>query len=393
MEYQAPEHQGWQILRRLRALALARESRGDRHLHISPNPEPQEFTEFEGRAIEATGLVLEPVEGAEFEVHPLRPRQKRIAVEAFCDGTRATYFVGFEDVYPLMYTENRAAVRLRDANTGYHQSSFGIQRGQATLLAPFGMLEPGVRLPYEKLGLCPTRYADLCWFGDGEEFGPSEPEMRHMGSVAWQGNGQRRARRLMEISEQITSLAAARMVRERWSAGEGWLLKDGSLFQFDRMYLKQMRERERLRQIVGLVKSHPVPFFGVVGERALAGMCVGERSVAFLPRPPADRDGEGQPARLVDSPRPMVCWYLRVRDPEPQQANRMSGIVRLDIAATDDWQVWVDELSWAVLDEFYGLSALPDPRADVMPFGIRECEQFLRVQRLPGELILAALAR
>ncbi len=51
----------------------------------------------------------------------------------------------------------------------------------------------------------------------------------------------------------------------------------------------------------------------------------------------------------------------------------------------------MDEVSCAVLDGFYGLSSRPDPRTDVMPFGIYDCEQFLKGQQLSGELLLAQL--
>jgi hypothetical protein len=87
----------------------------------------------------------------------------------------------------------------------------------------------------------------------------------------------------------------------------------------------------------------------------------------------------------------MVSWYLRVQASDPRNPNKLSGIIRLDIAATHDWQNWVDEISWAVLDEFYGISARPDPRYDVMPYGIYECEQFLKAQQISGELLLAQL--
>ena len=385
------DYPGLVILRRLRGLAVARHAKGDSRLHLTPNPEPQEFHGLpEDTGAEAAGLVLEPREGAPFQIRPLRPRKKRCGIGAFCDGTRATYSVGFEDVYPLLYTENAAAVRRRDPALGYHLSFYGLRRGHATLLAPFGLLQPAVRLPYERLGLCPTRYADLCWAGDSEESGLTPIEMRRLSSLDWQVRAQRRARRLMEISEQVATLAAARMLRAQSPDGSLWLLKDGSLFQFDRGYLRQ---REPLRQVVACVKTHPVPFFGVAGERALARMRIGERSVAFLPRPPRERTSRqgSQEETLATSSRPMACWYLRVHESEPQQPNLLSGVVRLDIAAVDSWQDWVDPVSWAVLDEFHGLSARPDPRYDVMPYGIHECEQVLHSERLPGKLLLATI--
>lgn len=390
------QQDGVGILRLLRALAHARQARGDGRLLLSPDPEPQEyrFSDHDIEASEATGLVLEPKEGAPFETKPVWPRRNVVRIGGFCDGTRATHFLGFDDVYPLLYTENRAAVRLRDGRTGYHAAFRGIEHGQTTLLAPFKLLPPDVRLAYDRLGLIPTPHADLCWFGDENEESAAVPhgmeEMRRFGSVVWQAHGRRRSRRLMEVSEQIVALAAAEVLHERGDGGEEWLLKDGSLFQFDRHLLKA--HRNRLRRVVACVKTHPVPFFGVEGERLLAGMHVGERSVAFLPRPPKQAGGDHQPSRLEESPRPMACWYLRVREPTPGNPNRLSGVVRLDIAVVDGWPGWVDEVSWAVLDEYYGLSARPDPQHDVTAYGICECEHYLLSRRLPGNLLLAALA-
>jgi hypothetical protein len=140
---------------------------------------------------------------------------------------------------------------------------------------------------------------------------------------------------------------------------------------------------------VSAVKTHPVAFFGVQGERMISELKVGERSVAFLPRP---IDEARQNRKFKETPRRMVSWYLRAQPSLPRSPNLLSGVVRLDIAAVDDWQKVIDDVSWAVLDEFYGLSARPDPRADVMPFGIYDCEQYLKAREIPGDLLLAQLA-
>lgn len=196
----------------------------------------------------------------------------------------------------------------------------------------------------------------------------------------------RRARRLLDVGEQVVTLAGARTLRESDPDRRTWLLKDGSLFQFDKKYLQ---DGEPLRQVVSAVKTHPVPFFGAKGEGMIRELKTGERSRAFLPRP---RDEARENRTLKETPRRMVSWYLRVQPSLPCSPNLLSGVVRLDITAVDDWQKVVDDVSWAVLDEFYGLSARPDPRADVMPFGIYDCEQYLKAHEIPGELLLAQLA-
>jgi len=371
----------------LRALASARQARGDSKLVLNPDPVPFEQAEppheVDGSAIQ--GLVLEPHENAPFEMHSLAKRKHKVNIEAFCDGTRSTYFVGYEDNLPIIYAQNASAIRSRDRATGYHVNMYGIQRHQAMLLAPFSQFTPPIYLAYEHLNLYCNRLADLCWTGLEEGNAPKPSEMEKMGNLAWQRRARRRARHLLDLSEQITSIVGAQLLREQDPTGRKWLLKDGSLFQFKREYL---REAEPLRNIVSCVKTHPVPFFGVEGERQLQQLEIGQRSVAFLPRPA----GESQKKySLKETNRQMVSWYLRVRPTNSHDVNHMSGIVRLDIAAIDDWQDWIDEVSWAVLDEFYGISAMPDPRYDVMPYGIYDCEQFLKAQQIPGELLLAQL--
>jgi hypothetical protein len=376
------------LLHNLRALARARRTRGDTSLVLCPNPQPQEFFEplhDSETDVDQQGLVLEPQEGAEFGIVPIAPRQQRIHIGAFCDGTRSTYFVGHEGALPLLYTRNAAAIRTRDATTGHHTCFHSLLRQEAMLLAPFGLFPPVIRGAYDALGLCQRRLADLTK-AEGDEYAPTPIEMERFSSQGWQARAMRRARRLLDVGEQVVALAGARTLRESDPDGLTWLLKDGSLFQFDKKYLQ---DGEPLQQVVSVVKTHPVAFFGVKGERMISELQVGERSITFLPRP---IDEARERRKFMETPRPMVSWYLRVQPSLPHSPNLLSGVVRLDIAAVDNWQKVVDDVSWAVLDEFYGLSARPDPRADVMPFGIYDCEQYLKTREIPGELLLAQLA-
>jgi hypothetical protein len=371
----------------LRSLASARVARGDNKLVLNPDPfsfeKSETPNEFDGNAVQ--GLVLEPQENAPFEIRSLTRRKHKAQIEAFCDGTRSTYFIGYESNLPIIYTRNASVVRTRDQTTGYHTELYRIRRHQALLLAPFTLFAEPICLAYERLNLYSNRLADLCWTGLDEGYAPKPSDMETMGNLAWQRRARRRARYLLDLSEQITSITGAQMLREQDPTGRSWLLKDGSLFQFKREYLRQA---EPLRNIVSCVKTHPVSFFGAEGERQLRKLEIGERSVAFLPRP--TRESQKR-YTLRETDRQVVSWYVRVRQANQHDANHMSGIVRLDIAAVDDWQDWIDEVSWAVLDEFYGISSMPDPRSDVMPYGIYDCEQFLKAHQIPGDLLLAQL--
>jgi hypothetical protein len=371
----------------LRALAAVRQNKGDSKLILNPDPLSFERTEspndFDGNAVQ--GLVLEPFENAPFEIHTLAKRKHQTHIEAFCDGTRSTYFVGHEHDLPLIYTHNASVVRTRNKTTGYHTSLYNIQRHQAMFLAPFDLFPPAMRQAYQQLNLYSNRLADLCWTGIEEGYASKPSDMETMGNLGWQRRARRRARHLLDLSEQITSITGAQLLREYDTTGKSWLLKDGSLFQFKREHL---RLAEPLRNIVSCVKTHPVAFFGAEAERQLRGLKIGERSVAFLPRP--TRESQKR-LSLRETDRQMVSWYIRVRQANQHDANHMSGIVRLDIAAIEDWRNWIDEVSWAILDEFYGISAMPDPRYDVMPYGIYDCEQFLKACEISGDLLLAQL--
>jgi hypothetical protein len=313
-----------------------------------------------------------------------------MSIGAFSDGTRSTYFVANEDVYPVFYARNAALVRTR-TKAGFHNTLYGLKRSHITLLAPFeliGYQDPSLLAAYEALQLLPTPYADLCWTPADDDFAEDPSRFPNFSNLAWQARAQRRARRLMEITEQIVAIAGARTLEHLHGNRSQWLLKDGSAFQFDKKYLRS--EKHNIQNIVSCVKSHPVAFFGVAGERVLMQLSVGQRSSVFLPRPIREVN-QPLPSTLETTARPIVSWYLRVAEPNPTSANPMSGVVRLDIAATDDWQEWVNEVSWSVLDEFYELSARPDPRFDVMPYGIFDCEQALKAEQLPGELLMAQL--
>ena len=375
------------LLLGLRAFASARRMRGDSKLILNPDPHSFELSEpppgFDDTA--EHGLVLEPRENAPFEVKDLMKRNGRVRVKAFCDGTRSTYFVGYEHNLPIVYTRNASVVRVRDTKTGYHFTMCNVQRQQAMLLAPFDMFTPLIRQTYERLHLYRGRLADLCWMGLEEGYAPKPSDMETMGNLAWQRRARQRARHLLDVSEQITSITGAQLLREQDLSGRSWLLKDGSFSQFKREYLRQP---EALRNIVSCVKTHPVPYFGVEGERLLQQLDVGQRSVAFVPR--SAREAQKRYS-LRETDRQMVSWYLRVRPSRPHDSNHMSGIIRLDIAAIDDWREWIDEVSWAVLDEFYGISAMPDTRHDVMSYGVYDCEQFLKSRQIPGDLLLAQL--
>jgi hypothetical protein len=380
---------GDNILQRLRRFAEQRKAQGDTALTVQPLVVSQE--EFvppeDADPGFIQGLVLEPRLHDPFALRPLAKRQATFRIHAFCDGIRSTYLIGYEETYPVLYTQFASAVRTRDERTGYHQLMNRLYHAQNLLLTPFSLFLPSIRTAYERHGLF-HMHSDLCVnLRDRETDEPLTPTGEHLRNHAWIHRGVRRARQLLDLSEQTLSLQAAHTLQEVHTFPDHWLLKDGSLAQFRQEYLQQCSP---LQRIVCCVKTHPVPFFGRQGEQQLTTLPLGERSVAFLPRTAWEAE---QDATLDQVQRPMVSWYLRVQPPASYSTslNTLSGIVRLDITAVQNWTDLIDEISWAVLDEFADISSRPDERYHVMPYGIHECEQFLKAHQLPKDLLLAYL--
>ena len=80
------------------------------------------------------------------------------------------------------------------------------------LLAPFGLFPPVIRGAYDALSLCRRRLADLTR-AEGDEYATS-PEMERLSSQDWQARAMRRARRLLDVGEQVMTLAGAHTLRE-----------------------------------------------------------------------------------------------------------------------------------------------------------------------------------
>ena len=85
------------------------------------------------------------------------------------------------------------------------------------------------------------------------------------------------------------------------------------------------------------------------GRGKVRELKTGERSRAFLPRPAMKR------VRIANLRRHRGVWCHGICELQPSlpcSPNLLSGVVRLDIAAVDDWHKVIDDVSWAVLDDF-----------------------------------------
>lgn len=146
-----------------------------------------------------------------------------------------------------------------------------------------------------------------------------------------------------------------RQLAEAWCAREtAPICIDGGISGSERV--------GRAECAVGVIKSHQTLYADEGALDVVMGLARGERSTVFRIQPSRRRTN-------------VLSWYLRVRDPEGQDA--MFGLVRVEAAETGDITSRADEISTWILGESAPLS-LPDGRWDKMMYGIRDCEEFLR---------------
>lgn len=117
----------------------------------------------------------------------------------------------------------------------------------------------------------------------------------------------------------------------------------------------------RSEKSVGVVKSHRRLYVETEALSVLFALEKGERSSVFRVSPRSRHS--------------VASWYLRIRSAKGQDP--LWGLVRVEIADTDDAVARANEISKWVLAESSPLS-LPDGRWDKMAYGIRDTEEFLR---------------
>jgi hypothetical protein len=280
--------------------------------------------------------------------------------------------LGYVEGAPLFWVEYGAVARSYHPRAGYpavYADAF--ERGSG-LLAPLRAVPPHV-LTLVEGGLLDDPLADLCLETSPRQLAREEGII-HTTDREWRARAEGRARRLMRRAERRVALRAATRLRAETS--DGWLLQDGGLARL----MERTDPPEGWARVVGCVKTHTRAPFGVAGERRLAALRLGERSVAFQLRS-ADGASRADALRADHEPdeRAPIAWYLRVR-PAPQATRLLARLVRLEIAPTPDWSRWVDALSWSALDQYWTPVGAADPHSDGQCAGVIDCERFLRAQ-------------
>lgn len=161
---------------------------------------------------------------------------------------------------------------------------------------------------------------------------------------------------LMERAVPLVQTDRARLERQladAWCDAESQpLLMDGGIAGSERA--------ARSHLVVGAIKTHRTLYLDGKALDALFALEAGERTPVF---------------RVESSRTAVASWYLRLRDREGQDP--MWGLLRVEVAETDDITARADEVSCWLLAERAPL-ALPDGRWDRMTYGVRGCEEYLR---------------
>lgn len=248
---------------------------------------------------------------------------------AFLDGVQRSQVVGYADAMPIVHADVAAVVRERVTR---RLRTWRAPRVIRRLYAPLSSLDPALALVlHERCGAV-------------DPFAGEEPTLvRHPQECT--------ARALTAVQREREGAELALL--EEWLAGPGGpVLVDGGI--------SGSRAATTDGRAVGVVKSHRTLYATGESLPVILGLREGERTTAV---------GVTSPRRF-----PVATWYLRLRD--PGSGSPFFGLVRVEVAREGDLAARADEASRWLLAERTPV-ALPDPRWDVMSYGVRDCEQYL----------------
>lgn len=321
----APSGGGFGIRAAMRALR-------DAGVHASSDAAPLETRRVadEPPRLEAAA----PIEGTRVEARRVHG-EPVVGFAAFLDGiqrSRVVAHVGGIGV-PIVHGAVASAVRLR---TGQRLRTWESPVISQALYAPLGALAP--------------------------EFAASLMAAAHNSNEL---------RRVIDTEvpagshpQEFTARALTAVQRERERAevslAESWVARESTPLLIDGG-ISGAGTAARHPMAIGVVKSHNALYVTGDSVATVLGLREGERSTAVE---------LASPRRRV----PVATWYLRLRD----HGNRSPffGLVRVEVAREGEITERADLVSRWLLAERIPVS-LPDPRWDVMVYGIRECERYL----------------
>lgn len=254
---------------------------------------------------------------------------------AFLDGTQESRAVAYPDGAPVVVGRVAAVIRARIAR---RMTTWGPGlRALRRLYVPERRLAPVVRRILVQSGLTIVNTIE-----DDEEPGADHPhELLRRAVHAVQADRERLERDLAEI----------------WCQAEAaTLFVDGGLPNGERASVAS--------HCVGVVKTHHTLYVDGHSLPEVLAMPEGWRSRVFL-------------IERAWGP-PVASWYLRLRGPSAHDP--LWGMVRVEVAQGSEngsLTARADLVSGWILAERSPL-ALPDSRWDVMVYGVRDCEEYLR---------------
>jgi len=259
---------------------------------------------------------------------------------AFLDGAQKVQVVGHHQGMPIVFGTVSAAVRVR------------VNRRMIT----WGQEPPRV----ERRIFLPLRYLPALADLREPASGSSQSQWQIVDTSTADRNGDYPSQHpavLLERAVRAVDQERERLedqLAEAWCAsGEAPVFIDGGISRSARVASSSCA--------VGVIKSHRTLYVEDDALRIVLGLEKGERSSVFRVSP-----------RSRNS---VMSWYLRLRDPRGRDA--MWGLVRVEVAESDQPAERADEISKWVMAETNPLS-LPDGRWDKMAYGVRDCEEFLR---------------
>lgn len=272
--------------------------------------------------IEAPGIVARAVAGASAP-----------GVVAFLDGVQRSTVIAHVGTVPVVHGAVASAIRIRRDR---RLSTWRAPSVDERLYAPLAALPAPIARALVERGHAVDPFA--------ADDTPAAPRHPHECT----------ARALTAVQRAREDLERALL--EAWVIeGEGPILVDGGISGC------APAARGAGRVAIGVVKSHRTLYVGDDALATVLGLRAGERTTAFA---------------IASARRhPVASWYLRLRDPGPRSP--LFGLVRVEIARGDDLTRRADDASRAILAERVPV-ALPDPRWDVMSYGVRDCEQYLQ---------------
>ena len=277
------------------------------------------------------------IEGDSAELRAIRVHSAGTSgFTAFLDGIQRAEVRLYHGPIPIVYAYGAAVVRARQQRRLIHIG--GMLEEKEAIFFPFRLLAPEA---LNTVGIARDQMIDSS---------PAADEPVPLFPPALYALAAQAVNRWREGIE--------RLVARRWldrATPEDWLLADGTL--------TNAPELAGSKRAIGLVKSHRTRFFDGDNARVLLGLRAGERTSVFEP----------QTRRWT----PVHSWYLRLRDPRGHDV--FWGLVRVEIAASDESLDRADEISGWLLSELAPLT-LPVAHWDRLLYPIHECQQFLRAR-------------